>query len=327
MLPDWYKSFSRSQQIRKKGETTRDYLLDRTQEAPIIFNLTIGRSPIGNAHFMSDATRLRQILVNLVGNALKFTAQGSVSVTAETTEIEGSRFLSIAVKDTGTGIAPENLEKIFERFQQEDSSISLNYGGSGLGLSIARDLARLMGGSIRVESEQGSGSTFTLLIPLKLESEAQEDSAQATESDSVSERKYVDRMRLLSANRKHILIADDYDGNVIILSSLLDDAGLSHDVAHNGQEAVELWKKHHYDLILIDVKMPVLDGYEATRQIRALEKQEHMPHTPIVCMTAHAMMESRANGLSAGMDDFLDKPISADDLMNMIERHIRHKAA
>lgn len=292
--------------------------------------LTVHPSPLKGRKIWADPTRLRQILVNLLTNATKFTAHGSVTVTSAHKEIEGTPFITVEVTDTGIGIPAVRQEAIFERFNQGDSTINTVYGGTGLGLSIARDLAHLMGGSLKVRSEEGQGSTFTLTFPLQFVPDAADDPkiyADARASDMVIEKKYHDRMRALAAGEKKVLVAEDYEANVVVLTSLLEEAGFICDVVRDGQQAVDKWTSGHYDLVLMDVKMPVLDGYSAAQAIRALEAEKGLARTPILCMTAHAMMESQDESVRAGMDDFLSKPLSADELMRAVRRALGSRKA
>lgn len=259
------------------------------------------------ADFRGDALRLRQILINLVGNAIKFTEKGGVTIEATRVEQEGAPYLSIKVQDTGVGISPENQELIFDRFKQVDSSISRRYGGSGLGLSICRNLAQLMGGTLTVQSELGQGATFTLMLPWK---------APVTAADAVDEAlelKKTNRAKALLSGESRVLLAEDYEGNVVVVSYMLGEMGCTCDVARNGAEALELWQKNHYDLILMDVQMPKMDGFATTTAIRALEVERHVPRTPIIGMTAHALIGDQPKCIEAGMDAYLPKPIVEAD--------------
>lgn len=272
-----------------------------------------------------DPVRLRQILVNLVGNAVKFTATGFVELSASVTMLSGTQFIKIEVKDTGIGISEDKQKTIFERFVQANSDISTRFGGTGLGLSISRDLAKLMGGSIKVESKMGEGSTFTLFLPLL---HAPDDSSAAHEKDIANqntinkkmEDKHRDRLRAIAAGEKRVLLAEDYEGNIIIISSLLEDAGLVCDIAHDGLEAIEKWNQRHYDVVLMDIKMPKMDGFAAATEIRRLEAVEGVARTPIICMTAHAMLTTQEKHEEVGMDGFLSKPVTSDELLSALEK-------
>lgn len=268
--------------------------------------------------FYGDRARLRQILINLVSNAVKFTDKGSVAVSAR---MEGneSPVLRIDVTDTGIGVAQEHAKLIFERFKQADPSVSRKYGGSGLGLSISKNLARLMGGDILLRSEPGRGSVFSLILP--------DRHGIMKASGSVSPSKRPDRsFRKKRGERKKILIAEDYDGNAVIITYLLDELGCDCDIARNGMMAIDLWRKNNYDLILMDVQMPIVDGLTATRRIRALEERKGLSRTPIVGMTAHALSEDRAKCFEAGMDSYFPKPINEAAFKREILKHIDLKS-
>lgn len=273
--------------------------------------------------FLGDNMRLRQIVVNLIGNAIKFTDKGGVTVKADFEEREGRDFLRVDVADTGIGISPENFDLVFERFKQADSSVSRKYGGSGLGLPISRNLAQLMGGDIYLSSETGNGSTFSLLIPCKYADEKQGDNKAALEMG----KKINEKLRATLTGEDKALIVEDYEGNVVVISYILDEVGINYDVARTGLEAVNLWKDHHYDLILMDVQMPEMDGFTATQEIRGLEKRKDMARTPIIGMTAHALVGDKDKCIECGMDAYLPKPIVEADLKKEIFHILDQKKA
>jgi signal transduction histidine kinase/CheY-like chemotaxis protein/streptogramin lyase len=262
------------------------------------------------ATLYGDETRLRQVLLNLVGNAIKFTPAGHVAV--EVTELargpEG-HLLQFTVADTGIGIAKEKQEVIFEPFRQADGSMTRVFGGTGLGLAICTKLVDLMKGRIWVESEPGSGSRFmfTALLakPPVQAPEPLPDPLLVTTSTA----------RLL-----RVLLAEDNKVNQRVASRVLEKRGHTVLVAENGREAVELFQREQVDLILMDVQMPEMDGIEATRLIRQMEAGSH---TPIVALTAHAMTSDRDLCLAAGMDDYLSKPFNPDKLIAAVEAAIR----
>jgi PAS domain S-box-containing protein len=259
-----------------------------------------------------DPLRIRQILINLIGNAFKFTDKGGVNVVIGYNDAK--EIMTMTVRDTGIGIAPADIEPIFEQFRQADSSVSRRVGGTGLGLSISRNLARLMGGDITVESQPGKGATFTATLHAPLVGgEAAESVRESTPKAKSKARK---------ANRKNILVAEDYEGNIVVLGYLLDEMGLRYDVVHTGKEAVERWKKTPYDLILMDVQMPEMDGLTATATIRKTEKAENRTPTPIVGMTAHALVGDRDKCINCGMDAYLAKPLVEADLKAKITQYI-----
>lgn len=270
---------------------------------------------------LGDRARLRQVLINLVGNAVKFTDKGSVDITATRTLKNGEPYLRIDVRDTGIGIDSKHFDMIFERFKQADSSVSRKYGGTGLGLPISQRLARLMGGNITVESVLGKGSTFTLMLPVRQEEEIAEADSDQTLSHSLTE---TIREQGVKA-QKRILLVEDYEGNVVLLSYLLDNIGCPYDVARTGLEALNMWKQRAYDVILMDVQMPEMDGFTATAQIRRMEQEKSLPRTPIIGMTAHALVGDKEKCIEAGMDSYLPKPIVEIDLKAKIAEYLDAK--
>ena len=270
---------------------------------------------------LGDRARLRQVLINLVGNAVKFTDKGSVDITATRTLKNGEPYLRIDVRDTGIGIDSKHFDMIFERFKQADSSVSRKYGGTGLGLPISQRLARLMGGNITVESVLGKGSTFTLMLPVRQEEEIAEAESDQSLSHSLTE---TIREQGVKA-QKRILLVEDYEGNVVLLSYLLDNIGCPYDVARTGLEALNMWKQRAYDVILMDVQMPEMDGFTATAQIRRMEQEKSLPRTPIIGMTAHALVGDKEKCIEAGMDSYLPKPIVEIDLKAKIAEYLDAK--
>lgn len=287
-------------------------------------NFAFDYSEIKKQKFLGDRTRLRQILLNLISNAIKFTNEGDVIVHARKKIIDGSTFLQIDVKDTGIGIDSQHFDLIFERFKQADSSVSRKYGGSGLGLPISLRLARLMGGDITVESILNQGSVFTLIVPFKTP-EAQE--THMVTSQKASEHPTQENMSKNGLNQKNVLLVEDYEGNIVVLSYLLDSLQCQYDIARTGLEALNMWKKKRYNLILMDVQMPEMDGFTATAQIRRMEQEKDLPRVPIIGMTAHAMIGDKEKCIEAGMDTYLPKPIVENDLKTKIIEFLGHKKA
>ena len=252
-----------------------------------------------------DASRLRQVLFNLIGNALKFTHHGSVAVSLSQREMGATHIeLTVAVRDTGIGIKPEAMATLFDRFSQADSSTARRFGGSGLGLAIAQEIAHLMGGRVVVSSTPGQGSDFRAMLMLARGTHQ----AQEPERDSLPGR---------SARPLRILVAEDNGVNQILIKALLDQLGHFSDIVANGIEVLRQVQAAHYDLVLMDIQMPEMDGEAATRNIRALP--EPVGRIPIIAMTANAMAEDRANYLAAGMDDYVAKPINAHALAAAID--------
>ncbi len=269
--------------------------------------------------FMGDEKRLRQIMINLIGNAIKFTSQGEISVKVSTVKDRGgSDRILIDVKDTGIGISEDKQELVFERFKQGDASVSRKYGGSGLGLPISRSLARLMGGDITVDSVEGAGSTFSVLLPLSVVEEQEATSkASAGSADTLDK-----KIKSVITPDTMILVVEDYEGNIVMISYILDELGAQYDIARTGVEAVALWEKGEYKLVLMDIQMPEMDGFTATAQIREREKAHPGLHTPIVGMTAHALVGDRDKCIEAGMDAYLPKPIVEADLKEQIYKYL-----
>ena len=267
--------------------------------------------------FHGDRKRLKQVLYNLVGNAIKFTERGTVTVYASvSSENETNmRMLQIEVIDTGIGIPRSKAEAIFEKFIQADNTISRRFGGSGLGLSICKQLIELMDGEIRLESHPGLGSNFTIRIPLKA-GEREPASENKDFSDQLAE------LRPLAPSddrRIKILLAEDYEGNIIALLNFLQGKNYEVSVARDGQLAVEYYENRSFDIIIMDVQMPSMDGLTATRTIRNLEKERGIhPRTPILGMTANAMKEDKERCFAAGMDDYISKPLRLEVLLEKI---------
>ncbi len=257
--------------------------------------------------FYGDALRIRQILFNLTGNAVKFTHTGEVCLEAHIEYTSASRYsISIAVRDTGIGIDPEKLQMVFQKFTQADPSTTRRYGGSGLGLSISRSLAELMGGSIEAASEPGRGSEFRLEIQLDA---APENSLQRRESS-------VNPLQPLSV-ALNILLVEDNKINQKLALRLLERLGCQAKVAASGIEALTMLDRYNFDLILMDCQMPEMDGYEATMKIR--EREHGNRHIPIVAITANAMEIDLERCLTCGMDSYLTKPIDFGKLRDALE--------
>ena len=270
--------------------------------------------PLNAQQFLGDPLRIRQVLINLVGNALKFTEHGGVTINITISAHEEPQhcYVHVAVSDTGIGIAADKLEGIFEKFMQADSSTTRKYGGTGLGLAISKNLAEIMGGSITIKSDQGKGSEFTLHLPLELADEA--SAYQAIVEDDQKETSE------FQAIHGCVLLAEDYKPNVLVASLILESLGYSCDVAINGVEVLEKIRTNRgkYAAVLMDVQMPDMDGFEATKIIREEEKAQDLPHLSIIAMTAHALEGDKERCLNAGMDDYISKPFAPQDLANKL---------
>ena len=265
--------------------------------------------------FIGDPTRLRQIIVNLCSNAIKFTDRGSVHVgiTCHPSDVPDSEMIRITVTDSGIGIAPEKMETIFQKFVQADTSINRKYGGTGLGLAITKTLTEIMGGGISVKSEVGRGSVFEVSVPLKV---ATSDQVARTEyslnamADSMVE----------AHIRPHVLLVEDYEPNILVATTFLEDFGYYVDIANNGLEAFEAVQKRDYVAVLMDVQMHGMNGLDATRRIREWEETEGRPRIRIIGMTAHALAGDRERCLAVGMDDYIPKPFRPEELRRKIEQ-------
>jgi PAS domain S-box-containing protein len=269
-------------------------------------SLTLKVQPAARGVYVGDSVRVRQILYNLISNGLKFTHRGGVQVTLS----RRGRRLRLQVSDTGIGVAPEKLAGLFQKFEQADASTTRRYGGTGLGLAICRDLADLMDGVIRAESTPGEGATFTVELPLERTAPAPEMAPRpaAEQTPDVEDGPPI-----------RVLAAEDNSMNQLVLRTLLAQIGIEPRIVDNGQEAVDAWASEPWDMILMDVQMPVVDGPTATGMIRARERAAGLARTPIIALTANAMAHQVAEYAEAGMDDFVAKPIEAARLFAAIE--------
>jgi signal transduction histidine kinase/AmiR/NasT family two-component response regulator len=252
-----------------------------------------------------DADRLRQILGNLVSNALKFTLEGSVSVRFASAD-DGSG-LRVDVVDTGIGIDAETLPRLFDKFVQADSSTTRRFGGSGLGLSICNELAALMGGGVHVQSREGQGSTFTVVVAMPRGETPIHVPVEAAAPPIESER------------RLRVLAADDNPTNQKVIAAVLAPLGAEVELVADGVACVEAWKRGGFDIVLMDIHMPVMDGVEAARTIRSLEVSEGRKRIPIVAVTANALVHQVEGYMAAGMDGHVAKPIEVTKLYDAIE--------
>jgi len=274
-------------------------------------SLTAAPEARGLPQLVGDPGRLRQVLYNLIGNAIKFTEQGSVEVRSSRSALADDRCeLTLAVRDTGIGIEPEAIPALFERFTQADSSTSRRFGGSGLGLAICRQLVALMDGRIEVDSRPGEGSEFRVILPLALASPPPQQAAKAEPAPAP-----------LSGAPLRILIAEDNQVNQLVIKAMLAKMGHFSDVVADGLEAVRAVQAARYDLVLMDIEMPDMDGEEATRAIRSLPGAES--RIPIVAMTANVLREHRDAYLKAGMNDHIAKPIEWQRLGEVIAGVVR----
>jgi signal transduction histidine kinase/ActR/RegA family two-component response regulator len=326
---------------RLLSETARDKGLD--------FSLNL--SPALPRYALGDASRIKQVLHNLIGNAIKFTERGQVTVeVSPTLDMRAGTLLRFAVRDTGEGIAADQLERVFAPFEQAETlgqeRRPRRQDGTGLGLTISRELARAMGGDLRCSSVPGQGSLFEFTLPLlacadvgasrpsRTETQARTETAtpeQQTQpaSNELAPQGSATRVVSPAAPAKpprlsgRVLLVDDSMVNVLVASSMLESCGLQVDQAENGLEALERMEASAYDLVLMDCQMPKMDGFEATRRWRALERGRFLGHVPIVALTASAVNGDRERCIQCGMDDYLVKPFEMDDLVAVVQRHLQ----
>ena len=285
----------------------------------------VARGPGARGDFLGDATRIRQVLSNLLSNAIKFTPSGEVSVSievADDTPEPGVALLTLTVRDSGVGFDAAAGEALFQRFSQADSTITRRFGGTGLGLSICRSLVEIMSGEIEVESTPGQGSCFTVTIPLsRTRSVAAHDAANDAARARVAERgpATVGPSPWNAAEPLRVLLAEDHPINQRVVQAILSGGGMLVTTVGDGAQAVEAFTAGVFDLILMDMQMPVMDGLTATRGIRAVEKAQGRPRTPLIMLSANAMAQHVQDAADAGADSHLAKPITPDALMEAIE--------
>ena len=255
---------------------------------------------------MGDSVRVTQILSNLISNAIKFTEKGEVAL--EVKPSEKSDYINISVCDTGIGINREQQNKLFDSFTQADSSTSRKYGGTGLGLAISQNLVGMMNGEIKLTSEPGKGSCFEFMLYLPKES----GRGVTNNDDNEKSGEYLS----LVLKNKHVLLVEDTLINQLIANELLTQAGMNVDIANNGKEAVEMAGDKVYDIIVMDIQMPLMDGYEATKEIRKLEAYQQVP---IIAMTANALKEDKIRSHEAGMNGHITKPLDTDNVVTRLE--------
>ena len=302
--------------LRAAFDDTAKMLLFRAREKGLVFTCIV--DPALNTLVQGDPGRLRQILLNLAGNAIKFTARGSVAITARMlTEMKDFLTVKVEVRDTGIGISGGKINLLFGNFQQLDASTTRKFGGTGLGLAISKRLAELMGGDIGVTSAEGLGSTFWFTITLK------KQSASNTEKSSAVTALPALAGRFEAVNcATRILVVEDNQISQKVSVKILENIGFKADTAASGLEAIRALEEKVYDLIFMDVQMPEMDGLEATRRIRSKLTKVPDPEVPIIAMTAHAMKSDREECLAAGMNDHIAKPFTPQILAEIMERWI-----
>jgi hypothetical protein len=272
--------------------------------------LAVHCEPEVAAHYWGDPTRLRQMLLNYLGNAVKFTARGSIAVQLRVLHDRHQPMLEFAVQDTGIGVTSAQQAQLFKPFSQADTSTTRRFGGTGLGLSIVAQLAELMGGGVGVQSQLGQGSCFWFTVPAEPVLDHAPAPAAAAPADDAT-----------TPLRGRLLVAEYNPVNRMVVNALLGQLGLQPEMTEDGQAALAAVRERGpFDLVLMDVQMPLLDGQEATRQIRVLEATQGLHRQPIVALTAGAFDEDRRACHDAGMDDFLAKPIDMAQLRQMLQR-------
>ncbi|MDR1510170.1 MAG: response regulator [Synergistaceae bacterium] len=272
---------------------------------------------LNHTRFIGDSMRLAQVIINLISNAIKFTPEdGAVSLTAERLSQNNEAVLvKFTVEDNGIGIAPERQQSIFSPFEQADNSISRRFGGTGLGLTISRRIVEMMGGEIKVNSEEGSGSTFYFSIWL-----TKDESARVTEQDA--------DITMYDFTGLRTLVVDDIEINREIIDAFFEGTNMELDTADNGEKAVSAVSASplgYYDVILMDVQMPMMDGYAATKAIRSLDRPD-VKDMIIIAMTANVFKEDIEQAHKAGMNDHVGKPIECDVLFSTIQNKLKKRA-
>ena len=287
-------------------------LTDKIRDKPQL-HLSFDIAPDVPRRVVGDALRLGQILLNYTNNAVKFTPAGEIEVSVSVRDLDAaSVLLHFAVRDTGIGLKPEQIGRLFQNFQQADTSTSRTYGGTGLGLAISKQLAEQMGGQVGVHSVFGQGSTFWFTARLGLPMDVRESAAPAPVEPT-----HTALLQSVRARGGLVLLAEDNPINQLVACELLKDAGLAVQVADNGRMAVEMARAQRYDLVLMDMQMPEMDGLQATRALRAIDALRDMP---VIAMTANAMQTDQDRCREAGMVDFVSKPIDPDTLWQVLLR-------
>lgn len=306
-MPLVEESFDLQVEVKAAAELMRP----KADEKGLTFSVAFDDKAEG--WFIGDAVRIRQIISNLASNAVKFTESGTVSVRVSVTDDAEASHLAIDVEDTGIGFDADAAPRLFNPFVQADASIARRYGGTGLGLSISRAIAELMGGEIAARSEIGVGSLFQVRIPVR---RAQESlPAQAAGASSLGERQ-VD-----------ILLVEDHPTNQMVVAFLLDPFGVNLTIAENGLEALKIMETMAFDIVLMDMQMPVMDGLAAIREIRALESRQGKRPIPIAMMTANTSDAHHREAVEVGADHFIAKPVTLETLLKGIEYLLALKEA
>jgi CheY-like chemotaxis protein len=273
----------------------------------LTLEMVVGDSARGA--YLGDGARVRQIIANLISNALKFTDKGGADVAIT----RNRRGITIRVRDTGIGIAADRVGKLFQKFEQADASTTRRYGGTGLGLAICREFSELMGGSVNVTSREGKGTTFTVELPLFKQTDSAVEAAREAPAPAPAAAEAAEGPPL------RVLAAEDNKVNQLVLRTLLNQAGIEPTVVDDGKAAFEAWEAGHWDVILMDVQMPVMDGPTAARAIRQREAEGGRARTPIIALTANVMSHQVREYEQAGMNGCVAKPIEVAALFASLE--------
>ena len=292
--------------------------------------LTFSTNPKMPHYVMGDPTRLSQVLINLVSNALKFTESGG-NIVVETEYMgdeKGSVTFTISVKDSGIGLTKEQQEKIFEPYSQAEASTTRKSGGTGLGLTISSKIISSMGGNLQVKSEVGEGATFFFTLTFKLKKEENRNKSlrqikksQVSELKDKVEDKKTDAGEQKSSDILSVLVAEDNMINQKLIKVVLENLGLKVTLASDGEQAYKAYENNKYDMVFMDIQMPVMGGVESTHKILAYEKEHDLTHVPIIALTANALPGDREKYISEGMDDYATKPLDVKALEKLIMKY------
>jgi signal transduction histidine kinase/CheY-like chemotaxis protein len=304
--------------LRKRLSALHTMFVHRAEERGLDFRFSVPDSvPDG---LMGDPLRLRQVLVNLLDNALKFTESGLVQLSVDVVQefSDNSVAIEFSVTDTGSGILEAHQERIFDSFAQADGSFSRRHQGTGLGLAICKRLVELMGGNIKVKSAPGQGARFSFVIPFQL---------AYLEEKPVARKAGSTEKKPVAACRGRILVAEDHPVNLLYIEKFLKKQGFEVQAVSDGTEVIPALREREFDLILMDIAMPEMDGMGAAKAVRASSGLKTPSTVPIIAMTAHAMKGDREQFLAAGMDDYIGKPINSDNLLSLILKYLLQNQA